>query len=213
MGSGLPSSHPAASQKKIQAVTSLLQFYKKFSNHSPERALSTNYSMFPLCVFNEILSSWLLVLPLVKYLGHWYIRQTWNLSKNLHRRIFGLKILHHQFHLISTVLVRKNTKKWVKMEKFTPLAKILHCRRHWRHGQIPPLCLWSLLPEIFAFSLANFRQNGWPDISSWAKCFFRYHCQPAQCQCSYIFSAGDISFNHSCITLGLTLSVEIHEWN
>ena len=25
------------------------------------------------------------------------------------------------------------------MEKFTPLAKILHCRRHWRHWQISPL--------------------------------------------------------------------------
>ena len=25
------------------------------------------------------------------------------------------------------------------MEKITPLAKILHCRRHWRHWQIPPL--------------------------------------------------------------------------
>ena len=36
--------------------------------------------------------------------------QTWNLSKILHRRIFKLKILHRQFHLISTVLVRKNTK-------------------------------------------------------------------------------------------------------
>jgi len=59
--------------------------------------------------------------------------QTWNLSKILHRRIFGLKILHHQFHLISTVLVRKNTTyewKW----------RNLHCR-HWRHGQIPPLGL------------------------------------------------------------------------
>ena len=33
----------------------------------------------------------------------------------------------------------KNTKKLVKMEKFTPLAKILHCRRQWRHGQISPL--------------------------------------------------------------------------
>ena len=31
---------------------------------------------------------------------------------------------------------KKKHKKWVKMEKFTPLAKILHCRRHW---QIPPL--------------------------------------------------------------------------
>ena len=30
-------------------------------------------------------------------------------------------------------------KKWVKMQKFTPLAKILHCRQQWRHGQIPPL--------------------------------------------------------------------------
>ena len=36
--------------------------------------------------------------------------QTWNLSKILHRRIFKLKILHRQFHLISTVLVRKKTK-------------------------------------------------------------------------------------------------------
>ena len=54
--------------------------------------------------------------------------QTWNLSKNLHRRIFRLKISHRQFHLISTVLVGKNTKK-VKMEKFTTLAKILHCCR------------------------------------------------------------------------------------
>ena len=33
----------------------------------------------------------------------------------------------------------EKTQKWVKMEKFTPLAKILHCRRHWRDGQIPPL--------------------------------------------------------------------------
>ena len=63
--------------------------------------------------------------------------QTWNLSKIIHRRIFRLKILHRQFHLILNVLVRK--KKWVKMEKFTPLAKILHCRRQWRHWKIPPL--------------------------------------------------------------------------
>ena len=34
---------------------------------------------------------------------------------------------------------KKKHQKWVKMEKFTPLAKILHYRRHWRHGQIPPL--------------------------------------------------------------------------
>ena len=40
---------------------------------------------------------------------------------------------------------KKKHKKWVKMEKFTLLAKILHCRRHWRHWQIPPLKeVWSL---------------------------------------------------------------------
>ena len=33
----------------------------------------------------------------------------------------------------------KNTKKWVQMEKFTPLGKILRCSRQWRHGQISPL--------------------------------------------------------------------------
>ena len=46
--------------------------------------------------------------------------QTWNLSKILHRRIFRLKILHRQFHLISTVLVRKNTKnewKWRNLHR------------------------------------------------------------------------------------------------
>ena len=30
-------------------------------------------------------------------------------QKKLHRRIFSLKNLHRQFHLISTVLIRKNT--------------------------------------------------------------------------------------------------------
>ena len=35
--------------------------------------------------------------------------QTWNLSKIFHCRIFRLKIVHRQFHLILTVLVRKNT--------------------------------------------------------------------------------------------------------
>ena len=39
---------------------------------------------------------------------------------------------------------KKKHKKLVKMEKFTPLAKILHCRRHWRDGQIPPLPLPKL---------------------------------------------------------------------
>ena len=69
--------------------------------------------------------------------------QTGNLSKILRRRIFRLKILHRQFHLILTVLVGKKHKKWVKMEKFTPLAKILHCRRQW---QISPLeSIWTII--------------------------------------------------------------------
>ena len=38
----------------------------------------------------------------------------------------------------------KKHKNWVKMEKFTPLAKTLHCRRQWREWQIPPLVLGSL---------------------------------------------------------------------
>ena len=49
------------------------------------------------------------------------IIQTWNLSKNWHCRIFRLKILHHQFHLISTVLVGNNTKnewKWRNLHRW-----------------------------------------------------------------------------------------------
>ena len=68
--------------------------------------------------------------------------QTWDLSKNLHRRIFRPKILYPYFHRISTFLLIKTPKKWMKMETFTPLAKILHCRRQWRQWQISPLH-WS----------------------------------------------------------------------
>ena len=67
-----------------------------------------------------------------KFLQTWRImtenEQTWNLSKNLHRRILRLKILHRQFHLISTVLVGKNTKnewKWrnlLRWQKFYTAA-------------------------------------------------------------------------------------------
>ena len=59
--------------------------------------------------------------------SHWCVNislssshyQTWNLSKTLHRRIFRLKILHCQFHLILTVLVRKNTKMSENGEIYT----------------------------------------------------------------------------------------------
>ena len=46
-------------------------------------------------------------------------QQTWNLSKILHRRTFRLKILHRQFHLISTVLVRKTQKMSENGEIYT----------------------------------------------------------------------------------------------
>ena len=39
----------------------------------------------------------------------------------------------------------KKHKKWVKMEKFTQLAKKLHCRRQWRQWQISPLLVGSFL--------------------------------------------------------------------
>ena len=47
--------------------------------------------------------------------------QTWNLSKILHRRIFRPKILHRQFHPISTVLViktQKNEWKWRNLHRW-----------------------------------------------------------------------------------------------
>ena len=46
------------------------------------------------------------------------LKQTWNLSKIWHRQIFRLQILHRQFHLISTVLVRKNTQNEWKWRNF-----------------------------------------------------------------------------------------------
>ena len=47
------------------------------------------------------------------------IKQTWNLSKILHRQIFRLNILHCQFHLISTVLVIKTQKMSENGEIYT----------------------------------------------------------------------------------------------
>ena len=45
------------------------------------------------------------------------------------------------------------------MEKFTLLAKILHCRRHWRHGQIPPLSASIFDGDVFLrrLSIVNFQ--------------------------------------------------------
>ena len=63
---------------------------------------------------SEVLLFWVIIIS-------WGVMQTWNLSKILHRRIFRLKILHRQFHLILTVLVRKNTKnewKWRNLHRW-----------------------------------------------------------------------------------------------
>ena len=64
----------------------------------------------------------------------------------------------------------KNTKKWVKMEKFTPLAKILHCRRQWREWQIPPLATTSLCLGTVGVlqTCPDHNQNGenWSSVTS-----------------------------------------------
>ena len=55
-------------------------------------------------------------------------------------------------------------KKTQKMEKFTPLAKVLHCRRHWRDGQIPPLTYrwqWNVLYSHSFFSQGRISSAGW----------------------------------------------------
>ena len=107
--------------------------------------------------------------------------QTWNLSKNLHRRILRLKILHRQFHLISTVLVGKNTKnewKWrnlLRWQKFYTLAGTdgmdkFHLCSWWHqrnNGRVPKnvkfmtfaimgLTLWHFFPVVNIMSFDGF---------------------------------------------------------
>ena len=60
---------------------------------------------------------------------------------------------------------KKKHKKWVKMEKVTPLAKILHCRRHWRHGQIPPLMTRGLFFKE-DFQHGGVRQDAWLNFAT-----------------------------------------------
>ena len=90
-------------------------FWYWYANNSPQRC-TLKFTTSPLCLC---------------LCTGWYVRmgkQTWNLSKNLHRRILRLTILHRQFHLISTVLVGKNTKnewKWrnlLRWQKFYTAA-------------------------------------------------------------------------------------------
>ena len=77
----------------------------------------------------SLISSYTLLFIIITHIFQGFpSNQTWNLSKNLHRRILRLKILHRQFHLISTVLVGKNTKnewKWrnlLRWQKFYTAA-------------------------------------------------------------------------------------------
>ena len=98
------------------------------------------------------------------------------LVKNFTPPDFRQKILHPYFHRISTVLVIKTPKKWVKMETFTPLAKILHCRRQWRQWQISPLllsiCISSFANsctfEKFGIQTTHFKM-GWMVIAVWRR--------------------------------------------
>ena len=85
--------------------------------------------------------------------------QTWNLSKILYRRIFRPKILHRQFHLISTVLViktQKNEWKWRNLhrwQKFYTAASgdgmdKFHLCQHGHNKNFPPAtaicCEWMI---------------------------------------------------------------------
>ena len=59
--------------------------------------------------------------------------------KNFTLPYFQAKHFTHLISLNFNSFSDKSTRKWVFLEKFTPLAKILHCRRHWRQWQISPL--------------------------------------------------------------------------
>ena len=81
-----------------------------------------------------------------------YLDQTWNLSKNLHRRIFRLKILHRQFHQISTVLVRKNTKnvwKWRNLHRWQKFYTAAGSDR------MDIFHLWTWLKPITSYTMAR----------------------------------------------------------
>ena len=86
-------------------------------------------------------------------------------------------------------LVRKH-KKLVKMEKFTPLAKNLHCRRQWGHGQIPPLS-----SSINDTSNSHHQQHEHQKFPTWGLCYppgaVLRSCAPKPflCKIAKIFSA------------------------
>ena len=91
------------------------------------------------------------------------ITQIWDLSTISHRRILRPKILNPYSPSFNS-FGDKNTKKWVKMETFTPLAKILHCRRQGRQWQISPL---QLRKHIL-------RWHCWRSVRNIAFLFLRY---------------------------------------
>ena len=63
-------------------------------------ALASHSPLLQQCVpYRDLASD---SLCLTQFVPHRDCAQTWNLSKKLHRRIFRLKILHRQCHLIST---------------------------------------------------------------------------------------------------------------
>ena len=65
-------------------------------------------------------------------------RNSHNICRKFYTARFSGQKLHPWYDRILRALVIK-TQKWVNMEKLTPLAKILHCRRQWQEWQISPL--------------------------------------------------------------------------
>ena len=86
----------------------------------------------------------------------------------------------------------KKHKKWVKMEKFTLLAKVLHSRQDWRDGQIPPLGHQQLSGKSVKYSTDS--RGG------------IRHCRHCRRQCKIFASGVNFSiFTHFLCFFPLTL--------
>ena len=79
------------------------------------------------------------------------------------------------------------------MEKFTPLTKILHCRRQWRHGQISPLrkkLPWMITPTLLywvagqSISLRNLNRK--IGLIKYSITYIGYFRDQFQTLCSFI---------------------------
>ena len=83
-------------------------------------------------------------IKVIRWQGDWVTRWLGDKVKGRHEFVQNFTPPDFQAKNFKPSISPKKQFKWfkkkiVKMEKFTPLAKILHCHRYWRHGQIPPL--------------------------------------------------------------------------